>query len=518
MKHKLKSQRPQCFWGTVIPAVASLAGSIFGSYSNKKIQEEAFARQQANQERLNTLQNYNQQASNLNNYLATQVPEERYYQYAFGGRKKLRNIKITDGGIGIPIGNNAFLLRGSSHDEVNEAGRTGIGMKAGDSEFEGQDGEVVQQKNNIVRIFSDDIPITKDGTTPAEAVQQGMDPNLAFKAQEAFKKHYGLNNDGTMKNSKRYTNRRNRLRNSLPVEGRRQAALGAEWYVPDYIGLGVNVLGSVLANTYGNRNYNSLMKMYDKRTLPTFTPESRVSMDTNFTNYAKHAAAEREALGEINAAMRNSASSATALDRVQNVNQARAIEHNKIFDEDAQRNFEARLKDAELDQQMRARRAAAANEYSARVAEIENDMLKERVGLASSKMSSNVGMIQGIGSSIGNFLQAGIDNRQNRIARGLITSTALGLTPEKVDTYAPGHYDKRDIQGFYEQQLREYRDNPTEEGAKLVNYWQDKLPKRYRLKNMVAPIRYFAPAVSRLGNNSLYSTTPYYRTPNQILR
>lgn len=502
MRRKLRNERPQCPWGAVIPAIASLAGSVYSSWANAEAQKKQFREQQKIQSEQNNANNIASQISTLNNYFGTIKPDETYYQYPLGGIRRGNDLHITDGGDAVPLGNNTFLLRGGSHEDINESGRTGIGLEANGRPFEAQGGEVIKNNGNNIEIFSNEIPYKNTGRSIAQAVATGeVSPSAASKLQKAFKKHYGLNDDGTMKVSRGYINRRNRLKTTFPVEGRRQAPLGAEWDLPDYVGLGVNVAGSLLARRYANSNYDSIAKMYDNAVLPEFYAESYVAPDTRYDNSAQLAEAQKSYEEQKEAISKNTASSSDALGRIQDTTTNRDIAINKVLDEAAQKNFEARLKGWEGAQQTRARNAQARNSWSAARAEMANQMLRDKIGLYSSKVSDNIGMIQGLGSSIGNFLQAGIDKHQDRIARGLISSTALGQTPERVNTYAPGFYDRKDARRFYEQRLREYNLNPTEEGASLVNYWANQMPDKYRLRYGISPVSYSAPATNATINN-----------------
>lgn len=117
-------------------------------------------------------------------------------KFARGGKskdKKKVTIKITDGGIAQRIGNNTFLLRGGSHEQVNPSGQTGIGIKVGNNEIEAEGGEVAQRVGNALRIFSAQ-PII-NGISPAQAVEAGANKNKIFAIQEALKRNHDNNNN-----------------------------------------------------------------------------------------------------------------------------------------------------------------------------------------------------------------------------------------------------------------------------------------------------------------------------------
>ena len=152
------------------------------SYDEYKADVEAEARRQ---EVVNDLlSNYNYEDRNI-------TDEMRY-----GGKarsKKRVPIKITDGGVAQRIGNNTFLLRGGSHEQVNPSGQTGIGIKVGNNEIEAEGGEVAQRVGNALRIFSAQPMI--NGVSPAQAVEAGADKNKIFTIQEALKRNYNNNNN-----------------------------------------------------------------------------------------------------------------------------------------------------------------------------------------------------------------------------------------------------------------------------------------------------------------------------------
>lgn len=112
----------------------------------------------------------------------------------YGGKARSKRrvpIKITDGGVAQRIGNNTFLLRGGSHEQVNPSGQTGIGIKVGNNEIEAEGGEVAQRVGNALRIFSAQPMI--NGVSPAQAVEAGANKNRIFAIQEALKRNSNNN-------------------------------------------------------------------------------------------------------------------------------------------------------------------------------------------------------------------------------------------------------------------------------------------------------------------------------------
>ena len=189
-----KVSRPKAFWGAVIPAVIGAASSMFGSYMQKESQEEAYDRQKIAEDK----KYYSDMAKNLNEVLNNRDAQEAYENlfrvgYRTGGRRRLKQgVSITDGGYAIPMGQNTFLLRGGSHEDINESDQTGIGLNIGGKEIEAEGGEVVQKTPNEVRIFSKQ-PII-NGVAPADAIKAGADKDKIFAIQQSLNGDYNGTN------------------------------------------------------------------------------------------------------------------------------------------------------------------------------------------------------------------------------------------------------------------------------------------------------------------------------------
>lgn len=193
-------RRPQAFWGAFIPAAINFVGGLITSSQQAKAQKRALEEQQRLAQQQLNISNQNQLASTLNNYAnAQQSYDDKDYnlKYRIGGVKRLggRNIMITDGGNAKRIGNNTYLLRGGSHEDINETGQTGIGINVGGNEIEAEGGEVAQRKGNSLRIYSAQ-PIL-GGMSPAQAIMRGYNKDKVFNAQQKFKKNNGIKDDGS---------------------------------------------------------------------------------------------------------------------------------------------------------------------------------------------------------------------------------------------------------------------------------------------------------------------------------
>lgn len=193
-------RRPQAFWGAFIPAAINFVGGLITSSQQAKAQKRALEEQQRLAQQQLNISNQNQLASTLNNYASAQQSyDDKDYnlKYRIGGVKRLggRNIMITDGGNAKRIGNNTYLLRGGSHEDINETGQTGIGINVGGNEIEAEGGEVAQRKGNSLRIYSAQ-PIL-GGMSPAQAIMRGYNKDKIFNAQQRFKKNNGIKDDGS---------------------------------------------------------------------------------------------------------------------------------------------------------------------------------------------------------------------------------------------------------------------------------------------------------------------------------
>lgn len=106
-----------------------------------------------------------------------------------------KRIRITDGGIAIPLGNNTFLMRGRLHSQ----GGIGIG-NGGKNDIEVEDGEVVKFNKDNIQVLSDQPML--NGISPANALLAGGNFNKIFKAQQSINgdNHGTYAKDGTEEN------------------------------------------------------------------------------------------------------------------------------------------------------------------------------------------------------------------------------------------------------------------------------------------------------------------------------
>lgn len=186
--------RKKCWIGAAIMGATNIAGSLFGAAAQK--------REMRRQKSIQDWQNTTQEAANMTNALNNSQDYQEDYLRQFRTAARLgktlgaKGIYITDGGDATKIGNNTYLLRGGSHEDVNETGQTGIGINVGGNEVEAEGGEVAQKKNGALRIFSAQ-PILSNGMSPAQAILRGYNKDSVFSQQQAFKKRNGFKDDGS---------------------------------------------------------------------------------------------------------------------------------------------------------------------------------------------------------------------------------------------------------------------------------------------------------------------------------
>lgn len=186
--------RKKCWIGAAIMGATSIAGSLFGAAAQK--------REMRRQKSIKDWQDTTQEAANMTSALNNSQDYQEDYLRQFRTAARLgktlgaKGIYITDGGAATKIDNNTYLLRGGSHEDVNETGQTGIGINVGGNEVEAEGGEVAQKKNGALRIFSAQ-PILGNGMSPAQAILRGYNKDKVFNAQQTFKRRNGLKDDGS---------------------------------------------------------------------------------------------------------------------------------------------------------------------------------------------------------------------------------------------------------------------------------------------------------------------------------
>lgn len=228
-------RRPRAFWGALIPAAINFVGGLITSSQQAKAQKRALEEQQRLAQQQLQVSNQNNLATTLNNYASANnsySDEDYNLKYRNGGTRRLgsNGITITDGGNARKIGNNTYLLRGGSHEDINETGQTGIGINVGGNEIEAEGGEVAQKKNKSLRIFSAQ-PMLSGGLSPAQAIIRGYNKDKVFAAQQRFKRNNNLNDDGSQQRNGGLTSKdRGSSNHSYPSVASKDFAGGSRSY------------------------------------------------------------------------------------------------------------------------------------------------------------------------------------------------------------------------------------------------------------------------------------------------
>lgn len=495
--------RPKAWIGAAI----GLGTQIIGGLINKNAQEEqarAAQRAQEQQDVMNLALNKAQQMKLSQN--AQKAYEEQFrVPYAKGGRKRLRSaIGITDGGVATPVGDSTFLLRGSTHNQVNESGKTGIGINVGGKEIEAENGELVDVNNGNLRVFSNSLPIpvmTRDGVmymTPSNAVLAGYNKNRIFNEQQRMN---GNSNGSYAKNGARATFKRegiNQLfRSPIDIAGLSEYAkiyddaepdiivnddtiskmtpnlytnysknipyfkgnrMGADWGTADYIGLGTNILGSILSQTINKRGLSSLRDYAPERPLPYVAGK----LVTNYNINPQLSNLERQRQQAYTSIDRDTASSVAANERRNAINLNTTLAENELYNKKYQTEADMLNKDTLNQQEVANKSIAAYNDW-------RENYNKYMAALAGAKSESNVAMIQGIGSSIGNFLQQGIDRYQMGLNRRAYLATADKGNEMILNRY--GLLSKKEQEAMYIDAL-------NRNDVDAANYWSNYISPR----------------------------------------
>lgn len=456
-RRSIKGNRPKAFIGTAIAVGASLASSILGSILSNNAKKRAAERQRR-------VENYNntvQEASQLSQAMTGTEEVNNEYQRQFstqakyGSRRKLREQPvITDGGDAVKVGNGTFLLRGSSHEDINESGNTGIGISVGNQEIEAEGGEIAQVKKNQLRIFSG-APIL-NGISPVEAVLSGANKDEVFAAQERFKRIAGLNDDGTINNTSpvkvmhygrpkhrvggMYNFSRRRLFNTSPfgsyddppvgfrpgsifdpsrsinmdevvvtppkkvVQPQPQPATtpaktinttgnksGMAIRTGDWIGLAGDVLGSIATGIINSKGANSIH--LPER--PGFLQAAKLKTTYNVAPQEEELnRARNRAFGDIDA---GTASSVAALNRRNLLNTKATDDINKLYAQKENVETELINKDALNQQEVAAKNLQIQSDWANKVADIQN-------AKDNAKTQAKVMTLQGLGRAVSNFV------------------------------------------------------------------------------------------------------------------
>lgn len=262
----------------------------------------------------------------------------------------------------------------------------------------------------------------------------------------------------------------------------------ADWY-----GLGADLVSSIGGSILGLGAYKNLDFDYN---LPNFVEESPVALNTTYHNEAQKSNVERNRLNSRNSILRNTMSGSTAVGRMQGVDTNSLYQLNQLADEKTNKETELMNQNLLNEQQVRARNAAARNQYYNTVASIKNAAIqaKNEAELAKGQIIS--GSLQGIGNSFQNFISQGRQNYDDTQAMLMGVAASDYATPSRLLELGVDVGDDAALAGIYHSAMNipnpgarpkreDYSDN-TEYSYALTR-WENQ-NKAYQRRNSYADL------------------------------
>lgn len=262
----------------------------------------------------------------------------------------------------------------------------------------------------------------------------------------------------------------------------------ADWY-----GLGADLVSSIGGSILGLGAYKNLDFDYN---LPNFVEESPVALNTTYHNEAQKSNVERNRLNSRNSILRNTMSGSTAVGRMQGVDTNALYQLNQLADEKINKETELMNQNLLNEQQVRARNAAARNQYYNTVASIKNAAIqaKNEAELAKGQILS--GSLQGIGNSFQNFISQGRQNYDDTQAILMGVAASDYATPSRLLELGVDVGDDAALAGIYRSAMNipnpgarpkreDYSDN-TEYSYALTR-WENQ-NKAYQRRNSYADL------------------------------
>lgn len=262
----------------------------------------------------------------------------------------------------------------------------------------------------------------------------------------------------------------------------------ADWY-----GLGADLVSSIGGSILGLGAYKNLDFDYN---LPNFVEESPVALNTTYHNEAQKSNVERNRLNSRNSILRDTMSGSTAVGRMQGVDTNALYQLNQLADEKTNKETELMNQNLLNEQQVRARNAAARNQYYNTVASIKNAAIqaKNEAELAKGQILS--GSLQGIGNSFQNFISQGRQNYDDIQAMLMGVAASDYATPSRLLELGVDVGDDAALAGIYRSAMNipnpgarpkreDYSDN-TEYSYALTR-WENQ-NKAYQRRNSYADL------------------------------
>lgn len=262
----------------------------------------------------------------------------------------------------------------------------------------------------------------------------------------------------------------------------------ADWY-----GLGADLVSSIGGSILGLGAYKNLDFDYN---LPNFVEESPVALNTTYHNEAQKSNVERNRLNNRNSILRNTMSGSTAVGRMQGVDTNALYQLNQLADEKTNKETELMNQNLLNEQQVRARNAAARNQYYNTVASIKNAAIqaKNEAELAKGQILS--GTLQGVGNSFQNLINQGRQNYDDTQAMLMGVAASDYATPSRLLELGVDVGDDAALAGIYRSAMNipnpgarpkreDYSDN-TEYSYALTR-WENQ-NKAYQRRNSYADL------------------------------
>lgn len=262
----------------------------------------------------------------------------------------------------------------------------------------------------------------------------------------------------------------------------------ADWY-----GLGADLVSSIGGSILGLGAYKNLDFDYN---LPNFVEESPVALNTTYHNEAQKSNVERNRLNSRNSILRNTMSGSTAVGRMQGVDTNALYQLNQLADEKTNKETELMNQNLLNEQQVRARNAAARNQYYNTVASIKNAAIQAKNEAELAKVQILSGSLQGIGNSFQNFISQGRQNYDDTQAMLMGVAASDYATPSRLLELGVDVGDDAALAGIYRSAMNipnpgarpkreDYSDN-TEYSYALTR-WENQ-NKAYQRRNSYADL------------------------------
>lgn len=261
----------------------------------------------------------------------------------------------------------------------------------------------------------------------------------------------------------------------------------------DWYGLGADLISSIGGSILGLGAYKNLDFDYN---LPNFVEESPVALNTTYHNEAQKSNVERNRLNSRNSILRNTMSGSTAVGRMQGVDTNSLYQLNQLADEKTNKETELMNQNLLNEQQVRARNAAARNQYYNTVASIKNAAIQAKNESELAKGQILSGSLQGIGNSFQNFISQGRQNYDDTQAMLMGVAASDYATPSRLLELGVDVGDDAALAGIYRSAMNipnpgarpkreDYSDN-TEYSYALTR-WENQ-NKAYQRRNSYADL------------------------------